>query len=275
MQLRNRNLFLFVTLLLMSAAMMGCASKKPALAPPPPTVNLTPEPPAPEVPSVSWLRHDAVGLSKKPGDSVGCTARANVPDGHRLVVNLLDTSWEVPLTPGPDGTTFTGRGAIPDLPLPARSYQAKARLLNAQGEEVAGATADQPLFIVPGARSCRELQADLEKIRIPFDYDEFALSEGGKQALAVVIQALKGFGRTAALEIEGHCDERGTNEYNLSLSDKRAGMVRDYLVTVGVAARADTKVIPYGEERPRNPGHDEQAWAENRRVEIKVSCRMD
>jgi len=67
--------------------------------------------------------------------------------------------------------------------------------------------------------------------------------------------------------LEGHADERGTREYNLALGERRAGAVEDYLATLGVA-RSQMDVVSYGEERPVDPGHNEEAWAKNRRVEI-------
>ena len=66
------------------------------------------------------------------------------------------------------------------------------------------------------------------------------------------------------LTIEGHCDERGTREYNLALGDRRANAVKNYLVAQGVSA-ANIKTISYGKERPAVLGHDEAAWAQNRR----------
>ncbi len=72
------------------------------------------------------------------------------------------------------------------------------------------------------------------------------------------------------VQIEGHCDERGTIDYNLSLSERRAISVRSYLSSLGIEpARIFT--ISYGEERPVELGHDEGAWAQNRRVEFKIA----
>jgi peptidoglycan-associated lipoprotein len=67
--------------------------------------------------------------------------------------------------------------------------------------------------------------------------------------------------------IEGHCDERGTNEYNLSLGDRRANAAKDYLIKAGIDA-ARLRTISYGEERPIDTGHTEAAWAANRRAEF-------
>lgn len=69
--------------------------------------------------------------------------------------------------------------------------------------------------------------------------------------------------------VEGHCDERGTNEYNMALGDRRAKAARDYLVSLGISS-ARLNTISYGEERPAALGHDEDSWAQNRRAEFKV-----
>jgi peptidoglycan-associated lipoprotein len=68
------------------------------------------------------------------------------------------------------------------------------------------------------------------------------------------------------LSLEGHCDERGTEEYNLALGQRRADSVRSYLVSGGISPDR-LKTISYGEEKPVDNGHDESAWAKNRRVQ--------
>ena len=75
--------------------------------------------------------------------------------------------------------------------------------------------------------------------------------------------------RDARVTIEGHCDERGTVEYNLALGEQRARAVRDYLTSLGVAA-ARLKVVSYGKERPLDPGSDDAARARNRRAHFNV-----
>ena len=73
-----------------------------------------------------------------------------------------------------------------------------------------------------------------------------------------------------SLKIEGHCDERGTAEYNLALGERRAKVVMSYLVSLGVSpGRIST--ISYGEERPNASGHDERAWSKNRRADFRLS----
>lgn len=73
--------------------------------------------------------------------------------------------------------------------------------------------------------------------------------------------------RTIIFRVEGHCDERGTEEYNLALGDRRANAVKEFLMSLGIAAER-IQTISFGESRPADPGHDERAWALNRRAEF-------
>ena len=77
---------------------------------------------------------------------------------------------------------------------------------------------------------------------------------------------------TVKIQIEGHCDERGSNKYNMALGDKRANAARDYLVSLGIDASRVT-TISYGEERPFVEGHDEAAWSQNRRGHFVVTAK--
>jgi peptidoglycan-associated lipoprotein len=103
---------------------------------------------------------------------------------------------------------------------------------------------------------------------IPFNYDQFSLTPQACAILDNVAEWMKSNTAKMVL-IEGHCDERGTNEYNLALGDRRANSVKTYLMQLGVdAARIYT--ISYGEERPLAVGSTEAAWAKNRRGEFKL-----
>jgi len=103
---------------------------------------------------------------------------------------------------------------------------------------------------------------------IYFDFDSFALSEAARDALAKNAVAMKK-NKGMKIQIQGNCDERGSDAYNLALGEKRAKAAYDYLVTLGVPAN-QLYVISYGEERPADPGHDEAAWAKNRRDDFVV-----
>lgn len=111
-----------------------------------------------------------------------------------------------------------------------------------------------------------QLQSALEKIY--FDFDSARMSDAARTTLTKNAAALK---KDSALKvrIEGNCDERGSAEYNLALGEKRAEAAKKYLVTMGIAAKR-LSVISYGKEKPVDPGHDEAAWAKNRRDEFIV-----
>lgn len=112
-----------------------------------------------------------------------------------------------------------------------------------------------------------ELAAALETIY--FDYDRYTLSPEARESLLKSASLLAK--KEAKLQIAGHCDERGSDDYNLALSEKRAVAARDYLVALGVP-RERLSVIGYGKEKPAVPGHDEAAWAQNRRDEFLIQA---
>lgn len=99
-----------------------------------------------------------------------------------------------------------------------------------------------------------------------FAFDAFTLSTESQDNLAISAAWLKGHPEFR-LVIEGHADERGTEQYNLALGEKRANAAKDYLVALGVPA-AKIRTISYGEERPFATGSNESAWAKNRRAHL-------
>ena len=100
-----------------------------------------------------------------------------------------------------------------------------------------------------------------------FDFDEATLRPDAKTTLDRHIENLRNTNQNVRLE--GHADERGTREYNMALGERRANAVANYLVINGIP-RYRIETVSYGEERPVAMGHDEQAWSENRRVEIET-----
>jgi peptidoglycan-associated lipoprotein len=99
-----------------------------------------------------------------------------------------------------------------------------------------------------------------------FEYDSFRLNSDARAALNAAAQWLKA-NPSMQIQVEGHTDERGTTEYNLALGERRAGAVKDFLITAGVPS-AQVSTISYGEERPVGVGSNEQAWSQNRRAEF-------
>lgn len=104
-----------------------------------------------------------------------------------------------------------------------------------------------------------------------FAFDKSDLSSDSKRRLENNAKKLKD-AMSVSLTIEGHCDERGTNAYNLALGERRAKAARDYLASLGVATSRMT-TISYGEERPFATGHTEQAWSLNRRAHFVVTAK--
>ena len=103
---------------------------------------------------------------------------------------------------------------------------------------------------------------------VHFDFDKAVIRPDGEKALMTSADWLKKNPKRALL-IEGHCDERGTLEYNLALGDRRAKATRDFLLAQGVAADRMT-LISYGEERPQCAEHNEECWSRNRRAHLIV-----
>lgn len=105
-----------------------------------------------------------------------------------------------------------------------------------------------------------------DTVRFAFDSAQVDSTERAKvEAVAEFLKA----NASSLVTLEGHCDERGSAEYNVSLGERRALAVRDYLMNLGIdGARIQTK--SFGAEQPKDPGHDESAWSVNRRVEFVV-----
>ena len=104
-----------------------------------------------------------------------------------------------------------------------------------------------------------------------FDYDSAEIGKDAQTALDEDAATLKKY-PSWTITIEGHCDERGTPEYNLALGERRAVAARAYLVSVGIPADR-LRTVSYGKEFPFDPGHDEAAWAKNRRAHFVITAK--
>ncbi|MFL2697599.1 MAG: peptidoglycan-associated lipoprotein Pal [Gammaproteobacteria bacterium] len=103
---------------------------------------------------------------------------------------------------------------------------------------------------------------------IYFNYDESDLSVNASSEIRQIARSLKA-NSSAKVKVEGHCDERGTREYNLALGERRANSVKDLLVLNGIKS-SRIKTVSFGEEKPIASGSNEAAWSKNRRAVIKV-----
>lgn len=105
---------------------------------------------------------------------------------------------------------------------------------------------------------------------IYFDFNKYTITDASKTKLEKIAAALQDK-PTWKILVEGHCDERGTNEYNMGLGEQRALSTKRYLVSLGVS-ETRFQTISYGEERPADSSHTESAWAKNRRSEFRVEA---
>ena len=127
---------------------------------------------------------------------------------------------------------------------------------------------EQAPLVDPMEAAQRRDEAVLTENKIFFDYDKYDLKPIAKDTLKEKAAILKKYAGWKVL-IEGHCDERGTEEYNLALGEKRARAAYEFLVLLGVDSNR-LKIVSFGEERPVAMGDTETAWAKNRRDEFKV-----
>ena len=158
--------------------------------------------------------------------------------------------------PAPPATTTVPQQTIPDVIVEER-------------DELMVMDGGDPLGIL-------ELELDVLNERQPladirFDFDSAGLSGAARSTLDEHADLLKTYG-TLTILIEGHCDERGTVEYNLALGERRANAVFNYLVSLGINA-SRLKTITYGKEFPLDPGHDEVAWGRNRRGHFEITAK--
>jgi peptidoglycan-associated lipoprotein len=161
--------------------------------------------------------------------------------------------------------------------------QAASQLCNRAQAAIAAGNYDQARSLYKQAQSqyagtrCGDQAAsELQRVdaietvaqRIHFDFDKSNITDQAAQVLQRKAQALRS-NPNFKIQIQGNCDERGSNEYNLALGQRRAESARKYLVSLGISPdRLST--ISFGEERPIATGHDEQAWAQNRRDDFVI-----
>jgi peptidoglycan-associated lipoprotein len=165
-------------------------------------------------------------------------------------------------TPSTAGGDLSGSGS-------AAAKQAEeqrlAQLLASRGEDIPIKESPAIEFTEPSAEDKGILKP------VYFDYDKSNIRPEYQPVLEGIAKWM-GKKTDRQVLIEGHCDERGTDEYNLALGERRALSVRRYLVALGVASER-LHTISYGEEKPAVPGSTEAAWAKNRRAEFKVSAQ--
>ncbi len=231
MSFRARSyVFVTIALLVTSLALLGC----------------------PKRPEVSQAGPGAVGPSAATVPSAGPQAGTQ---GGEVPVTRVPPPAESQVSPAPSGAAQGGAAAVaPSAPTPS---------------------AGGPAAVAPGAGA--PVTAGSGGPGVPpspvkdvfFDFDKFSIRDDQKAPLSEDVAWLKQNARTK-VTVEGHCDERGSSEYNLALGERRAKAVKDYLVAAGVPGDR-ISIVSYGEERPFVLGHDESAWKWNRRGHFVIS----
>jgi peptidoglycan-associated lipoprotein len=233
-----------ISLLSIVAIGVGCKKPPVAVAPPPPPPPAAPPPARPTVTlqaapatvqrgqsvTLTWSSSNATTLNLAPG--VGNVA----PQGSSSVSPTDSITYTI---------TATGPGGMAD---------ASARVTVTPPPPPRPAAAPEPSLDELFTRNVKDAF---------FDYDSASIRADAREALSQTAQFLRSYPQVR-VTIEGHCDERGSTEYNLALGDRRAQATKDFLASLGVTAdRMDT--ISYGKERPSCTEHSESCWQQNRR----------
>lgn len=161
------------------------------------------------------------------------------------------------------------RKKVEDVPAPPPKPQEKEQPKVEKVEEVPPVKepqlTEEEIFM---AKSLEELNEEMPLNMVHFDFDKYNIRESAKPILQNNAQWLKNH-PTVKVLIEGHCDERGTEEYNLALGEKRANATYEYLVSLGVDSNR-MRTISYGKSQPIDLGHNEIAWQKNRRAQFTI-----
>ena len=159
----------------------------------------------------------------------------------------------------PPSATNTGSGAPPPPPEPPRPVSEPVPVPPMPAEDTIG------------ARSLDDLNRDSPLRPLYFGLDSAEVSEEGQRVLQANASVMKKY-PAWQVTIEGHCDERGTAEYNLALGERRALAAKNYLVSIGVPADK-VRTVSYGKEFPFDAGHEDAAWSKNRRAHFVITAK--
>ncbi len=161
--------------------------------------------------------------------------------------------------------TTSCKKKVQTVPQPQAQEQPAPAKVDESAKLTQPTLSEEELFL---SKSLDQINQEKPLTMIFFEFDKYDIRPDAKPVLEQDAAWLNKF-KTAKVLIEGHADERGTEDYNLALGEKRAKSVMDYLVSMGIAPDR-MKVISYGKSQPLDPGHDEAAWQRNRRAQFLV-----
>jgi peptidoglycan-associated lipoprotein len=235
----------------------GCKKKVPAPAPPPPPPPVVvPEAPKPAAPTVAQFTAEPTSIQRGQTSTLrwevtGAVASVSINQGIGTVqstgnsrVNPSDSTTYTLTASGPGGSVTASATVNVSAPPPPPPPPAPAPVITLE----------------------QRLGSDVQDVY--FDYDKTDIRNDARDGLAKDATALKSILAdfpNASIVIEGHCDERGSAEYNLGLGDRRASAAKEFIQGLGVSADR-LKTISYGKERPQCTEQDEACWQKNRRV---------
>jgi peptidoglycan-associated lipoprotein len=240
----TRPLYRALFCLTLAAAMFsfGCA-KKPTKETPPPPPAYTPPPATPTV----TLQADPTSVNK----------------GDATTLSWTSTN-ATQLTVTPDVGQVTAQGSTKVAPTDSVTYSITATGPGGSANASARVTVNAPIVSDTGTSSDMTDELFLKEVRDAyFDLDKADLRPDAREALSHTAEFMRNY-RTLKVTVEGHCDERGSTEYNLGLGDRRAAAVKQYLVSQGISAdRLST--VSFGKEKPFCTESNEECWQKNRR----------
>ena len=203
-----------------------------------------------------------------------CASKAKTASGPEPAKSVEQTSQETPKEAPPPAPAEESAPPAPVVaaeevskPVPAEEAAPAA----AEPEPVAAAPEPEPQPAAPAPKPAAKAHKgiDLSTFElVHFKFDKYDILPEYRDALAKEAEILKNSG--ARIVIQGHCDERGTEDYNMALGDRRANAVKKYWVSLGVDEK-QLGTISYGEERPLDPAHNRKAWKLNRRAQFSLA----
>lgn len=206
-----------------------------------------------------------------------CASKAKTASGPEPARSVEQKPQEAPKEAPPPAAAPAEESAPPppavsaeEVSKTAAAEETVAAPAAPEPEPVAPAPEPQPVAATPEPASAEaHTGIDLSTFEIVhFKFDKYGILPEYRDGLAKEAAILKSSG--TRIVIQGHCDERGTEEYNMALGDRRANAVKKYWVSLGVDEK-QLGAISYGEERPVDPGHNRKAWKLNRRAQFSLA----
>jgi len=257
--LNKRRITIVCLSLLLAVFLAGCKKKQPVPPPPPaPAPTTTPAPPAPAAPTIGSFSAEPSSIERGQSSTLTWSVTDASSTSIDNSIGTVQATGNRRVFPGASTTyTLTATG-------PGGTKTATATV------NVSEPAAPPPPAAAPKVSFEQMLSGSV--VDAYFDYDKSDVREDARAALTKDADALKAIFASfpdASVTVEGHCDERGSAEYNLALGDRRATSAKEFLVQLGVPGDK-LKTISYGKERPQCTDHDETCWQKNRRAHFST-----